>query len=92
MDIKMKNCKIKTSFVCPDGPKALADNTGINFTISILIFVKNCLYFDAVHDFSVGLIVGSNPENINRFQSFTRKYILYFSNPANVSSQSGTGQ
>ncbi len=51
----MKNFKIKTSFVSREGPKARADKTGINFMIFILIFVENCLYFDAIHDFSVWL-------------------------------------
>ena len=29
-DIKNKNHKIKTSFVSPEGPEALANKTGIN--------------------------------------------------------------
>ena len=35
--------------------------------IYILIFVENCLQYDAIHDFSVGLRIGSNPADINRF-------------------------
>ena len=42
-DIKMKNYRIKTSFVSPEGPKTRANKTGINFMIFILIFVVNCL-------------------------------------------------
>ena len=42
-DIKMKNNKIKTSFVSREGLKAQADKTGIKFRIFILIFVENCL-------------------------------------------------
>ena len=34
-DIKMKNNKNKTSFVNPEGPKAWANKTGINFIIFI---------------------------------------------------------
>ncbi len=33
----------------------------IDFMIFILIFVENCLYFDAIHDSSVWLRTGSNP-------------------------------
>ena len=39
----MKNNKIKTSFVSPEGPKARATQTGINFMIIILMFVENCV-------------------------------------------------
>ena len=39
------------------------------------------LIYDALHDFSVWLRIGSNPEDINRFESHTGKdidvYILY---------------
>jgi len=51
VDIKMKNHKIKT---------------GINIMILILIFIENCLKFDAVHEFSVWLRTGYNPEDSNR--------------------------
>ena len=43
VDIKIKNLKIKTSFVNPKGPKVQANQTAINFMIFILIFVENCL-------------------------------------------------
>jgi len=72
----MKNYKIKISFVSSKGPKARANKTSINFIIFISIFVKNCLLFDAIHDFSVWLRIGSNPVDINRFQSHTGKYFL----------------
>ena len=39
-------------------PKAWAYKTGIDFMIFILIFVENCLLYDAIHDFSVWLISG----------------------------------
>ena len=43
----------------------------------ILIFVKNCLLYDAIQDFSVWLRIGSNPADINRFRSHTgKKYYL----------------
>ena len=42
-DINMKNQKIKTSVVKPEGPKAKVSKTGIDFMIFILIFVKNSL-------------------------------------------------
>ena len=42
-DIKMKKIKIKTSFFSPEGPKARAKKTGIDFMIFILIFVVICL-------------------------------------------------
>ena len=34
-------------------PKAQANKTGINFMIFIVLFMKNCLLFDATHYFSV---------------------------------------
>ena len=40
--------------------------------IFILIFVENCLLFDAIH-FSVWLRTGSNPADINQFKSYTVK-------------------
>ena len=40
-DTKIKNLKIKTSFVSPEGPKARAKDTGNNINILILIFVEN---------------------------------------------------
>ena len=39
----MKNYKNKPSFVSPEGSKATANKTGINFMFFILIFVKNSL-------------------------------------------------
>ena len=48
----MKKYKIKTSIVCPEGPKAKANKT-VFILIFILIFVGNCLLYDAIHDFSV---------------------------------------
>ena len=41
--------------------------------IFILIFVENCLYYDAIHDFSVWLRTGSNPADISWFRSDTGK-------------------
>ena len=38
-----ENYIIKICFVRPEGSKARADITGINFRIFILIFVENCL-------------------------------------------------
>ena len=35
----------------------------------ILLFVENCLKYNAIYDFSVWLRTGSNPRNINRFRS-----------------------
>ena len=35
--------------------------------------MKNCLQFDAIHDFSERLRIGTNPANINRFESHTGK-------------------
>ncbi len=49
----MKTYKSKTSFVGPKGPKARANKTDINFMISILICLENCLKFDAIRDFLV---------------------------------------
>ena len=42
-DIKMKNHKIKNSFVSPEGLNAQAYKTGIDFMFFISIFVENCL-------------------------------------------------
>ena len=39
----MKNYKIKTSIINPEGPKAQDNKTGINIMIFILIFLKNYL-------------------------------------------------
>ena len=41
--IKMKNFKIITSFVNPEGQKFRANKTYINPMIYILIFVESCL-------------------------------------------------
>ena len=54
---------MKTSFVTPEGHKAI--KTGIDFMIFILIF--NFLLYDAIHDFSVLLVFGSNPADIYKF-------------------------
>ena len=37
--------------------------------IFILIFVENCLYHEAIHDYLLWLITGSNPADINRIRS-----------------------
>ncbi len=42
--------------------------TGTN---SIFIIVKNCPYYDAMHDFSDWLGTGSNPADDNRFRGHT---------------------
>ena len=33
-----------------EGPKARANKSGIDFMIFILIFVENCLKYDAIHE------------------------------------------
>ena len=43
VDIKNKNYKIKTSYVNPKRTNARAKKTSVNFIISVLIFVENCL-------------------------------------------------
>ena len=53
----MKKIKIETRMYSLEGPKARANKTGINFMIFILLFVENCLSFDAIHKFSVWWIV-----------------------------------
>ena len=65
----MKNYTIKTSFVSPEGSKARVDKTGFNFMICVLIFVGNCLSFDAIHNFSVWLRIGSNPAIVIGFEA-----------------------
>ena len=75
-DIKMKNYMIKTSFASPDWSKARANKIGINFMISIIIFVRDCLYYNSKQHFSVWLRTGSNPADINRFRSHTGKVLL----------------
>ena len=42
------------------------------FFIFILLFVKNCLLSNAIHDFTVWPRTGTYPADINRFQSNTR--------------------
>ncbi len=60
---------------------ARAKKNGINFMIFILIFVENCLYFEAIHDFSVWLKTASNPTDRNRFQGHTYwKFLKTFRN------------
>ena len=68
----MKKCKIKTSFVSLESP--LVNNTIINFFYNfILIFVENCLLYDAIHYFSEWLKTVSNSADINPFLSYTEK-------------------
>ena len=45
------------------------------YTWFILIFMKNCLQYDAIPDFSVSLRTGSHPAYINWFQSHTGKLL-----------------
>ena len=42
--------------------------------VFILIFVKNCLKYDNIHQYSVWLRTGSICTNINRFQIHTGKF------------------
>ena len=63
----MKNLKMETSLVSLEMPEGRTNKTGINFMILILIFVENCLEYDAIHDFSVLLKTGSNSADFNRF-------------------------
>ena len=44
--------------------------------IFILIFMENCLLYDALNDFSVWLRAGSYPADFNRFRSHDGKNIL----------------
>ena len=67
----MKNYKIKTSF---ERPKARANKTGIN-AIAFIVFVKNCMWYDAIHDFLVWLRTSANPADINHFRGQTGKNI-----------------
>ena len=55
-----------TSFVSPGGQRP---GLTIDFMILLLIFVENCLWYDAIHDFSVWLRTGFNPPDVNLFQS-----------------------
>ncbi len=77
----MKNYKNETSFVFPVGLKFLVNKTDINIMIFTLIFVDNCLQFDAKNDFSVYMRTVSNPADINWFRSHTgiqNRYLLFF--------------
>ena len=47
----MKNFKIKTSFVRPEGPKARANKIGINFMIFLLLGILGCLQYNTIHHF-----------------------------------------
>jgi len=47
--------------------------TGINFMIFILIFVENCLQFDAIQDFSFWLRTDPDQVDSNQFRSHTGK-------------------
>ena len=61
-DIKIKNHKI-----LPLG----ANKTGFNFKIFVSVFVENCLLYDALHNFSKLLKVGTNLVDINQFKTNT---------------------
>ena len=63
------NHKIDTSFVSPVLRSCGVNKSGINSMILIFIFIENCLWFDAIHDFSVWLWTGFNPEDSNRLPS-----------------------
>ena len=65
--------KIKTSFFCPEMPKATAHKTGLY----IFIFIENWKYYDAIHNFSVWLKTSYNQPDINQFQSNTEKMIFH---------------
>ena len=57
---------IKSNFVSPEGPNVRASKTGIYFIIFILLFVENCLLYDAIYDCSA---------EINPFRNHTKKNI-----------------
>ena len=69
----MKNYTFKTILLAP---KAQANKTDIN--IIFLLFVENCLSYDAIHNFSVWLSTSSYPADINQFRSHTGKKLLSF--------------
>ena len=54
-------------------PAGLGQQNWYFFMNFILLYVKNCLKYDALHDFSVWISKGSNPADMNRFQSNTGK-------------------
>ena len=62
---------IKTCFVRPEVHKARAMKTSINFLFIIVIFIENCMKYEALHDFSVWLETGSNTADMKRFLSYT---------------------
>ena len=64
----------------PEGPKARTNKTSINFMILILIFVENCLYYDAIHEFSVYLGTGFHVYRVRTFKQNMRnekEYVEY---------------
>ena len=63
---------IKSNFVSHEGPNVRASKTGIYFNNFILLFVKNCLLYDAIYDFSAWLRTFSNPADINPFRNHTK--------------------
>ena len=62
--LSKKDWKINSSFDGPEATKVGASKTGINFMISILLFVENCLWYDTIHGFSVWPRIGSNTADI----------------------------
>ena len=50
----------------------------VYYIIFILIIVKNCLLYIAIHDFTEYPTTGSNPVDIKRFWSQTGKKLYYF--------------
>ena len=52
------------------GPKAWANKLVLVLWF-LKIFLENCLWYDAIYDFSVWLRTDSNPADINRYGSHT---------------------
>ena len=58
--------------------EAEVNKTSFDFMILILIFVENCLQYDAIHDFfSEWLRTSSNPADINRFRAILENAIKF---------------
>ena len=53
----------------------MANQTVINFTILILLFVEICLYYDAMFEFYAWLKTGSNPADRIGFKAIIEKRI-----------------
>ena len=72
----LKNLGIKTGYFSLEMPKAQDKKISFNLMI-VHLYIRIKLY--VIHNFSVWLRTGSNPQDINRFRSHTGKWKIRLS-------------